>query len=79
MILLIICWASVMRHAIMAPSIECENLETCSNSKIRFFFTELGTCGINLPSTSKIQVVLVFFYNWQEIFTGPLFLDTFSI
>ena len=23
--------------------------------------TELGTCGINLPSTSKIQVVLCFF------------------
>ena len=24
--------------------------------------SELGTCGINLPSTSKIQVVLCFFF-----------------
>ena len=32
-IILVICWASHMRHALMAPTIECETIDTDSNSK----------------------------------------------
>ena len=30
--------------------------------ELSLFVVQMGTCGINLPSTSKIQVVLCFFF-----------------
>ena len=40
-------------------------------------WSELGTCGINLPSTSKIQVVLCFFFQVQVQIRRKYFPITF--